>query len=299
MSKAVRIAFERRVLTIPLSHILPLKAVPSMLKKSVKYQRIAASIAEVGVIEPLVVARPKGRDGQYVLLDGHMRHIALSDLGVAEVCCLVANDDEAFTYNKRINRLSTIYEHFMIVQALERGVSEERLARALNVNCQHIRRRQTLLDGICTEVVDMLKDKTVNPATFETLRKMKPMRQIEAAELMCASANFTGSYAKALLAGSRQQDLVKPDKPKKVGGLTPDQMARMEREMETVQRDFKAIEASYGDDVLHLVIATTYLAKLIGNAAVTRYLAQHHPEILEEFRSLIAGTSLDQASAAA
>ncbi len=299
MPKSVKIAFERSVMTIPLSRILPLKVVSPVVKKSVKYQRITASIAEVGVIEPLIVARPKGKGGHFMLLDGHMRLAALSDLDVAEVCCLVADDDEAFTYNKRINRLSTIYEHFMIVQALERGVSAERLARALNVNCQHIRLRQRLLDGICPEVVEMLKDKTVNPSTFETLRKMKPMRQIEAAELMSVSANFTGSYAKALLAGSRQQDLVKPDKPKKVGGLTPDQMARMEREMETIQRDFKAIEASYGDDVLHLVIATTYLAKLISNAAIARYLNQHHPEILEEFRILIAGASLDQASAAA
>jgi len=102
-----------------------------------------------------------------------------------------------------------------------------------------------------------------------------------------------------LLAGSRQQDLVKPDRPKKVGGLSPEQMARMEREMETLQRDFKAVEASYGDDVLHLVIATGYLGKLVGNAAIARYLGQHHPEILEEFRSLITGASLDQASAAA
>ena len=76
-------------------------------------------------------------------------------------------------------------------------------------------------------------------------------------------------------------------------------MERMEREMEAVQRDFKAVEASYGDDVLHLVIATGYLGKLIGNPAIERYLKQHHPEILEEFRSVIASASLDQASAAA
>lgn len=292
-------AFERRVLVLPLSKILPLRSVSATVRKTTRFRRIAASIAEVGIIEPLVVARPTAKEKGYLLLDGHMRLAILGDLGVAEVSCLVADDDEAFTYNKRINRLSTIYEHFMLVRALERGVSAERLARALNVNCEHIRRRETLLDGICPEVVEMLKDKTVSPATFETLRKMKPMRQIEATELMASAGNFSLSYARALLAGSRQQDLVRPDRPKKVGGLSPEQMERMEREMEAVQRDFKAVEASYGDDVLHLVIATGYLGKLIGNPAVERYLKQHHPEILEEFRSVIASASLDQASAAA
>ena len=96
---------------------------------------------------------------------------------------------------------------------------------------------------------------------------MRPMRQIEAAELMNTAGNYTSSYAKALLAATRQVDLVKSDKPKKVAGLTVEQMARMEREMETLQQDVKSVESRYGDDVLHLVIAAAYVSKLAGNAA--------------------------------
>ncbi len=48
-----------------------------------------------------------------------------------------------------------------------------------------------MLNGICAEVIDLLKDKSVNPHTFETLRKMRPMRQIEAAELMTTAGNYT------------------------------------------------------------------------------------------------------------
>lgn len=40
--------------------------------------------------------------------------------------------------------------------------------------------------------------------TIEVLRKMRPMRQIEAVELMIALNNFTCAYAKALLAATRQ-----------------------------------------------------------------------------------------------
>src|SRR6185503_9004753 len=89
------------------------------------------------------------------------------------------------------------------------------------------------------------------------------MRQIEAAELMNTAGNYATSYAKALLAATRQSDLVKSDQPKRIGGLTSEQMTRMEREMEAVQQDLKAVEARYGDDVLHLVIACGYVSKLI------------------------------------
>jgi ParB-like chromosome segregation protein Spo0J len=97
-----------------------------------------------------------------MLVDGHLRHAALSDLGNSEAPCLIADDDEAFTYNKRVNRLATIQEHYMIVKAIERGVSEEKLAKALNVDIKRIKTKRTLLDGVCPEVAEMLKDKSVD-----------------------------------------------------------------------------------------------------------------------------------------
>lgn len=288
----VRIAFERRIIVLPVDSLLPRKKLPDRFTRTVKYKRIARSVAEVGIIEPLVVARLK-RDPRYLLLDGHVRLAALDELGQTEARCLIADDDEAFTYNKRINRLATVQEHFMLIRAIKRGVSEEKLARALNVDVKLIQRRKTLLDGICPEVVELLKDKSVNPQTFEVLRKMKAMRQIEAAELMVTAGNWTSSYAKALLAATKQEDLARPDRPKKIAGLTPEQMARMEREMSSLHQDFKQIESSYGDDILHLVIASGYLAKLLANGEIARFLERHHAEILAEFRAIIAATSLD------
>src|SRR3546814_12071605 len=67
-------------------------------------------------------------DLRYSLLDGHLRVEVLKDLGITEVECLVAADDDTYTYNKRINRLAPIQEHRMIQRAIDRGVprSEER-----------------------------------------------------------------------------------------------------------------------------------------------------------------------------
>lgn len=289
----VKIAFQEDILVIPIGSILPLKQVSDETKKLVRYKRVAQSIAEVGLIEPLVVSRQPDENGKYLLLDGHWRRAALLDRGEMSARCILAHDDETFTYNKRVNHLATIQEYFMIVRALARGVSEEKLAKALDVNIGHIKRRRAMLDGISSEVIEMLKDKMVSPVTFDVLRRMGPMRQVEVAELMLSASNFTVGYARALLAATKQIDLAKPERMKKIDGMTPEQIARMEREMSVLQQDFKAVRSSYGEDVLHLVIACGYIVKLVGNKKVERYLDQNHPEILEEFRSIVSVTSLD------
>ena len=120
---------------------------PRAIKKTPKYAQIAASIREVGIVEPPVVARDRSEPGKYLLLDGHLRIEVLKDMGETEVTCLISTDDEAFTYNKRVNRLAMIQEHRMILKAVERGVPEERIAKALNVDVPSIVRKRRLLDG--------------------------------------------------------------------------------------------------------------------------------------------------------
>src|ERR1700719_3062472 len=111
---------------------------------------------------------------------------------------------------------------------------------------------------------------------------------------MSAMNNFTARSPQALLAATRREDLAQPDRPKKIRGLTPEQMARMEREIDGLQREFKAVSASYGNTVLKLVVAAGYLSSLISNPRVSGYLERHHPEILSEFRAIVAATSLEE-----
>jgi len=151
MPGPVKIAFEKKIVVLPLGVILPLRAVSFALKQSAKYQRIAHSIGEVGVIEPLSVAPMRQGQSQHLLLDGHVRLSILAEQGATEARCLIADDDEGFTYNKRINRLATIQEHYMIVRALERGVSEEKLARALNLDVKGTHPRLGTLTGLFVE----------------------------------------------------------------------------------------------------------------------------------------------------
>ena len=294
MNKPVKIAFERQVLQIPLGKLLPTRALPKGLEDSVKYRRIAASVSELGLVEPISVARQP--DGTFLVLDGHIRLEALRALGAADASCVIADDDESFTYNKRVNRLATIQEHCMIVRAIERGASEDRLARALNVDVKVIRQRRNLLSGISQDVAELLKDKPVGHNAFQKLRKMKPIRQLEVAELMVSANNYTSSYAKALLATSKPVDLHKPDELKKSTGLSTEQMARLEREMASLNDDYKELEVSYGDDMLVLVVASGFLERLLSKPEIERFLVTRHPEFSENFRAIVQATSLDHSS---
>ena len=282
----VKAAFEGVPMRLALSDIQPLRLVTPTIKGSVKYTQIVASIREVGIIESPVVARDRAAPGKYLLLDGHLRLEVLKDSGQEDALCLIATDDEAFTYNKRVNRLAIIQEHRMILKAIERGASEDRIAKALNIDVKTLQHKKRLLSGICAEAVDLLKDRHVPVGVFWVLRKMMPMRQIEAAELMIAMNKYTANYGRSLLAATAQDQLIEKPKSKVVKGLTPEQVGLMERESANLDREFKMAEQSYGTDHLDLVLAKGYLGKLLGNARVVRYLAQHHQEILSEFQKI-------------
>jgi ParB-like chromosome segregation protein Spo0J len=291
MKPPLKRAFEKEVIVLPLGVIVPSRPIDAAIQKTQKYRRIVASISQVGLVEPIVVVRAEKK--LFRLLDGHARFAAMLGAGIGEARCLVALDDEAFTYNKRIAHLAAIQEHYMIMKALARGASEQRIADALDLDVAAIKRRRNMLDGICPEVVELLKSRTVNVGVFSSLKRMKPLRQIEATELMLAAGNLGASYAKILLAGTRPGDLVKAAERKKVGGLTPDQMARMQQEMESVHIDFKAVEKTFGDNVLQLVVATGYIGSLIRNPEIERYMRGNHPEILIQFKAIVEASSLD------
>jgi len=301
MSKGVRLGFERESVFIPLAQLVPLKIMRPGTKESRKYAQILTSVRAVGIVEAPVVAPDRNHRGRYFLLDGHLRIEALKDLGIAEVECLVATDDETYTYNKRINRLPPIQEHRMILRAIDHGVPEKRIAEALGLDAQTIRKRTRMLDGICAEAADALKDTPCPAATLDVLRCMAPMRQVEAAELMAGQNNYTATFAKAILAATPEPQLVDPRKKKLRGerAVTAEQIARLERELASLQAQVKSVEETYGIDNLHLTVAKGYIRKLLGNARVVRWLSQHRQEYLVEFQSVAEIESLMPATSAA
>ena len=292
MARKVPMGFEPESVTIAIRDILPLRQVTDAVRKSRKYRQIKTSIGKVGIVHPPTVARHPAMKGRYLLLDGHIRIEVLKELGIEEVACLVSLDDEAFTYNRQVNRLATIQEHMMILRIVKRGVSERVIAEAFDVDVANIRAKRNLLRGICPEAAEMLKDKHCPINTIQALRRLKPPRQVEVVALMTAINNYAVSHARALVAATPPDQLVDAGKPRVLKGVSPEELARIRKEVENLREGIDRIEASYGRDHLNLVIAGGYVRSQLGNDAIDRHLAKHHPELREEFARICEASAL-------
>ena len=287
-----KIGFEMRKIRVSLDMILPVRQVKDPQKSVGRYKAILASIKVVGLVEPLMVHPQKDAPGKYLLLDGHLRYFALKEAGQTEADCIVSNDDESFTYNARISRLAPIQEHKMIVKAVQNGVPPERIAAALNIPVRVVRASMRLLDGIHEEAADLLKDKSISPKTIRLLKKVTDVRQIEIAELMLSTNSFATGYVDALIVGTPKDQLTNSDEPKKRQGMSAEDIARMEQEMETLERDLKGVEESYSENMLNFTLARGYMKKLLDNAKVVRFLNANYPDIFSEFESITAAETL-------
>lgn len=285
MANIIKQGFQERLIELGVEELLPTKSISIYAMKCRKYGQVLSSIREVGLIEAPVVAPLKKGKG-YLLLDGHLRIMALKELGVERVSCLISTDDETYTYNKYINRLSAIQEHRMIMKAIQSGVSEEKLARALNLDISTIRNKKCLLEGICPEAVELLKDKAVPEPVFRVLKKMKAPRQINAAMLMNDQNKFTSSYAKALLDATPANQLVNKGRPKKETPAILARQARLEEESLALSREIGSLKEQYGTAMIDMTSMQAYLKSLLSNEAVAKYLRELHGPIHDKFKEI-------------
>ena len=181
----------------------------------------------------------------------------------------------------------------MILKAIKFGVTEEHIAKTLNVNVSKIQQNTNLLNGICPEAVELLKVKHITANALRILSKMKPLRQVEVAELLIAANNFTFPYMKALFAATSQDQLCEREKSKKIDEFSVEDMALMEKEMKSLELDFKYYEESYGTNNLKIIQARGYISKLLKNGSIVQYLLKNYSEILSEFQKIIEVSSLE------
>jgi hypothetical protein len=158
----------------------------------------------------------------------------------------------------------------MILKAIANGVDEQSIAAALNLDVMSIRRKRDMLEGICPEAVELLRNTHVPADSFAVLKKMRPIRQIEAAEHMIAAKTYSARFAKSLLAVTRPELLVgtqyNSDKQPNQAAI-----AMLEEESESLVRDLKAVETSYGTDMLTLTVFCGYAERLLNNGRIEKY----------------------------
>lgn len=276
MPKNITYAFHNSLILLPLTRILLTRKIDKVQEQSVKFKSIFSSVKEIGIIEPLVVY-PEGKD--FILLDGHLRLLALKNLGKVDTMCLISTDDESFTYNKQINRLTTIQEHKMLVKAIERGVPTELIAKTLNVNIESLKTRVNLLNGISKVVVTKLADKQVSKDVFRILRKMKPERQSEAVDMMIASNKYSSTYANMMLAASLPDELVAEKRKNNSDPILG--LAIIEKEMTKLKRNYKISEEKLAELNLSLVVAQGYINKILKNQSIVSFLKEEYISVYE------------------
>jgi len=86
------------------------------------------------------------------------------------------------------------------------------------VDISLIHKKVSLLEGICPEAVEMLKDQHFAANLGSVLRKLKPTRQVECVELMLTANNMTVAYAEAF--NALNGDLQLTDSLRHRGGLS-------------------------------------------------------------------------------
>ena len=111
--------------------------------------------------------------------------------------------------------------------------------------------------------------------------------------MMIAANRFTKPYAEMVLATTRPDQLVDDKKSKPSTDLRPEDIARMEREMEKLHQDYLMAEEEIGDTMLSLVIAKGYISRLMRNVAISDYLKRHHPDLVDGITSVMDAIATD------
>ena len=110
--------------------------------------------------------------------------------------------------------------------------------------------------------------------------------------MMVAMNNYVVGYAEAMVLGTPKHQLMNPDEPKRKAGMSAEDIARMESEMESLERELKAVTDTYTENMFTLQTAQTYIKNLLKNAKIVRYLNANHPEIYSEFETIAMAESL-------
>lgn len=252
-----------------------------------EFQRIAASIRSVGLIEPLIVF-PENND--FVILDGYQRYKILLEMGVERVPCLIWKEREAFTGNRMVNRLSHSQEMRMLRKSLEE-LDEKTIATAFGISSIGHRLNQSLIKQLHPSLAKAFETGKISKNVARELRYVKPERQLEILELMESCNDFSVPFVRGLILKTPIAKRAKlPD-----NGFSPweksekknDDLLKRLQEVEEKQEFYAGLYRQYSYNLLKLII---YVRSLMANERVNATLAEKYTEVFNGFREIVEGS---------
>ena len=248
------------------------------------YQYILASIKSLGVIQPIVVT--KTQNGKYKILDGHIRFYALRELGQKYVYCIISTDDERYTFDAQINGLSTFQRAGMIQKVVDNGVPLEHIAESLGFSVAKLKSELDSTRGIDKAAIDILKSANVSRAALQSLRKVKPLRQIEIAERMVSEGKFTGIFVSAMVMATPPNMLVNSALNLRSRPEDIVEMAGIETNTKNLMAKVKEAEEKYSTQIYELTIICGFLNKLFKNQKMDGYIQRKYPESYSRLKKI-------------
>ncbi|MCM7272265.1 ParB N-terminal domain-containing protein [Enterobacter hormaechei] len=287
----IKQSFSNEFMHLDVYKLTPSKPLIHNIKNSIKYQQVKKSISEFELVEPILVYFDK-KENEIRILDGHLRIEAMKELGIEKAACIISTLDDTFTPNKHVNHMNPIQEYKMIKKALTK-VSVEKLSAVLGISIENIIGKTNLLTGIDPIVISLLSDKPVPRATFSILKKMKPIRQIEAVESMIGFDNYSRGLAVSMLDNTPGHLLVKEKKQPLKHNQAKQAMLRLEREMTVTKEETSKIKHEYGSNTLKFSIARSYIDSLLSSPKILHWFLENEPQYLTELKNISKINSID------
>jgi len=278
---------------IPIEMLTPLKERQINLKKHRGFQRIKSTIETVGLIEPLCVY--KEANG-YVILDGYLRFKALQELDITTVPCWIHKDKEAYTYNRMVNRLSTVQQSRMLHQSLD-TLDRKTIEQVFGLKTIGYRLATNILSQLHASIIKAVDKGAISRRCATQLTHVKKERQEHILKEMKRTSDYSISFARALIIKTTPEMRSQKGQANKPWAGNNEKKKQLVEKLEEVQNryDFYSnLYRQYSTDLLRLCV---YARKLISNETIARHLEDSFPEILDRLQSIVFDTQGHQAIA--
>ena len=254
-------------------------------KKLISYNSILSSIREVGIIQPLVVC-VSPNSGKYKILDGHVRFYALRELKQKYVYCIIANDNERYTFDAQINNLNTFQKAAMIAKAVRNHVSVKRIASALGISEKQILSDMNVAEGLDGKVVEILKTANVTSKSLRELKRVRNARQIQIAQMMKSSNNYSFTFVSSLVSASLpcdfHEDQRKPGKTR----MDFSEIRTLEMASDSLEKRAKESLEKYHAQIFDLVTIIGFLRRLMGDDRIKGYISRNFADYYPELKKI-------------
>lgn len=265
---------------LPIVKLTPLKKRPVTAKN---YAKLVANLKAVGLIQPLCVCR----DGdQYLILDGYIRFLALLELGVTTVPCLLLDNCDIYTSNRQVNHLSPHQEAKILREALVK-LDKKTIADAFGIESLDSRLGMGMRKDLHAEVLKALESGQLQQQVARELAYVLHKRQLEIMQLMKQSGDWTLPFVKAQILNTPPALRGHKRRRNSPWEQHEDKKRNLVKKLQEVEKHHDFYSGLYRQYVADLLKLAIYVRQILTRPSLHAYLTSNHPDMLTLFESVL------------